>query len=479
MNFSIPVVPLLVLSLACGALACGDDDALMDASVPHDASGQADVGEPRPDSGPLMSCMIDDDCPAGLVCDRTTFTCEAGTPTCDFATCEDNIAVSCEGDVVVDCSSHGGSCADFEAEEDGSPFTWCDCGSVPDGQMFCTGDQTAVFCLDGVFAQNADCAPGAVCLDESDGLEAGCYCDDIPDGICPDPGCVDDLDCVDCAPSCGDAVCGDNGCGGSCGTCGVGEACSEGRCVSGCAPRCSGRECGADGCGGTCGTCGGGENCADGSCVGVCTPDCSGRECGSDGCGGSCGRCGSRESCSDSGSCVANCVPSCSGRDCGSDGCGGSCGRCSGSESCEGGSCVGASCGTGGPCTAPAECSSVSTGGERCSCFGDDERYIFDGSALDFSGSLRSARVRVRQIYENETSAPVILESGNFRTTSTRALIMGSGCSANAEITRIFSFVVDGSVETCEIGPESYVGQTSFTLTMPSGIGSGCSAPRL
>lgn len=478
MNFSIKTISASLCFLLF--VACGDDDGAVDAATPNDAA-QVDA-RPRsdsgPDSGPTMSCTIDIDCPAGLVCDQTTFTCEnSGPPACSFATCEDDIAASCEGDVVMNCADHGGSCSTFEADD--GDYVWCDCGGVAEGQLSCTGERTGVFCVEGNFGQLAECELGTLCLDESDGVdEAGCYCDDIPDGICPDPGCVDDLDCADCTPSCGGGECGDNGCGGSCGSCGVGEACSEGRCVSGCAPRCSGRECGADGCGGTCGACTGGENCADGSCVGACTPNCSGRSCGSDGCGGSCGSCGGGESCSD-GACITNCVPSCTGRECGSDGCGGSCGRCSSGESCESGSCVGAPCGSGGPCASPASCSSVSTGGERCSCFGDDERYTFDGSALDFSGSLRSARVRVRQIYENETSAPVVLESGNFRTTSTRVLIMGSACSANVEVTRIFSFVVDGSVQTCEIGPESYVGQTSFTLTMPSGVGSGCTAPRL
>ncbi len=58
---------------------------------------------------------------------------------------------------------------------------------------------------------------------------------------------------------------------------------------------CGARKCGDDGCGGTCGTCGAGESCsAEGQCTGstTCTPSCAGKTCGSDGCGGSCGDCG-------------------------------------------------------------------------------------------------------------------------------------------------------------------------------------------
>jgi hypothetical protein len=38
------------------------------------------------------------------------------------------------------------------------------------------------------------------------------------------------LDGGECAPSCGGKVCGDDGCGGVCGTCGVAESCDGGRC---------------------------------------------------------------------------------------------------------------------------------------------------------------------------------------------------------------------------------------------------------
>jgi hypothetical protein len=68
---------------------------------------------------------------------------------------------------------------------------------------------------------------------------------------------------------------------------------NEGECV----PDCSGKECGDDGCGGSCGTCDPNEICNAGVCE--CVPDCSGKECGDDGCGGSCGTCNDANVCTD------------------------------------------------------------------------------------------------------------------------------------------------------------------------------------
>ncbi|HPU94811.1 MAG TPA: hypothetical protein PK398_01395 [Candidatus Gracilibacteria bacterium] len=50
---------------------------------------------------------------------------------------------------------------------------------------------------------------------------------------CDDPGCFDAEACESvCVPSCSGKVCGDNGCGGSCGFCGTGLTCNaSGRCV--------------------------------------------------------------------------------------------------------------------------------------------------------------------------------------------------------------------------------------------------------
>jgi len=83
----------------------------------------------------------------------------------------------------------------------------------------------------------------------------------------------------------------------NCGYCGnkctpVTQMCSGGKCV--CAPQCSGKQCGNDSCGGQCGTCNSPAVCFNNSC---CTPQCSGKVCGDNGCGGVCGNCGGTTTC--------------------------------------------------------------------------------------------------------------------------------------------------------------------------------------
>jgi hypothetical protein len=78
-----------------------------------------------------------------------------------------------------------------------------------------------------------------------------------------------------CVPQCDGKFCGDDGCGGTCGDCAVGEICNgAARCVpSPCTPQCGGRQCGSDGCGGSCGDCPAGKACDDptGACKNVAT----------------------------------------------------------------------------------------------------------------------------------------------------------------------------------------------------------------
>ncbi len=129
-------------------------------------------------------------------------------------------------------------------------------------------------------------------------------------------------------------MCGDDGCGGSCGTCAASEFCNfRGRCE--CVPDCTGKDCGSDGCVGSCGDC---LDCfgepapwlcqpGSGQCQEQCCPDCLGRACGPDPvCGTSCGTCAAPTTCGAQGLC--ECVPDCAGKTCGPDGCNGSCGEC-------------------------------------------------------------------------------------------------------------------------------------------------------
>jgi len=95
-------------------------------------------------------------------------------------------------------------------------------------------------------------------------------------------------------------------CGDAC--CAAAELCVEGAC---CLPTCAGMDCGDDGCGGSCGTCEGDLLCLDGKCGcefaqcqdkccaqgqtcfqdACCDPQCEGKECGDDSCGSLCNGC--------------------------------------------------------------------------------------------------------------------------------------------------------------------------------------------
>ncbi len=115
-----------------------------------------------------------------------------------------------------------------------------------------------------------------------------------------------------CTPKCAPGnACGDDGCGGSCGTCKGAATCVAGLCHAAidCVPKCGGKACGADGCGGTCGDCKDPALpvCHEGQCVAKCIPSCVGKACGSDGCGGTCGSCGADQKCADQ---AGHCVPS-------------------------------------------------------------------------------------------------------------------------------------------------------------------------
>jgi hypothetical protein len=141
--------------------------------------------------------------------------------------------------------------------------------------------------------------------------------------------------------ACNGNKCGDDGCGGSCGTCAAGTTCSAGQCV--CVPSCPANWCGPNGCGGSCGCPGDTDRCINNAC---CTPSCGKRQCGSNGCGGSCGECAPGQTCSSTGIC--KCTPKCDGKSCGDDGCGGVCGTCGAGSTCCAGVCksgAGACCG--------------------------------------------------------------------------------------------------------------------------------------
>ncbi len=200
---------------------------------------------------------------------------------------------------------------------------------------------------------------------------AGCPCEG-PDG------CESDLVCAGglcCQPDCDGKACGDDGCGGSCGSCEGNQECNQyGACMV-CepgAPVCLGNSVS------TCNDSGDGyigvpqdcsatpetPLCEGGICV--CVSECEGKVCGDDGCGGSCGSCEDAGTECSEGQCV--CAPQCDGMECGDDGCGDSCGVC------ESGVC------TQGLCEIL-----DGTLGDTCA-----NPYVIDGNALPFNISQAS-----------------------------------------------------------------------------------------
>ena len=129
---------------------------------------------------------------------------------------------------------------------------------------------------------------------------------------------------ANCEPNCLNKECGDDGCGGSCGTCGKGSDCEGSQCVNNsCYSDCSGKECGDSGCGGSCGTCPQGSSCTlDGVCEKACLSSlCPMASCGALGCDGACGTCSQGHYCDGTGQCRRLLVPSRAGWECTDEAC--------------------------------------------------------------------------------------------------------------------------------------------------------------
>jgi len=245
-------------------------------------TGDAAVTTPAPGLALAHQVTLDDLAPATTYAFHVRASDAAG-----------NVAASEPGDVTTpacDPACEGKSCG-----PDGCGGTCGACG--PDQE--CNG--------------SGACFGGAGCETSWSGGCDGCSCEACVCAMDPyccqsswDDTCIGECmadcgGCGSCTPDCSGKVCGDDGCGGSCGLCeGENDACEGGACV--CHPDCSGKSCGRDGCGGFCGTCATGLACDEGVCV--CLPACDGRTCGDDGCGGSCGACAEGEACGIDGECV-------------------------------------------------------------------------------------------------------------------------------------------------------------------------------
>ncbi len=176
---------------------------------------------------------------------------------------------------VAACSSSGGTADQVSGADDVKPSGWDAWGSdfsvwVPDvleeqckGKSLCppgtgpecTGETAHHRCMEDeagcwVWSDEASCLDGETCKD----------------GLCVGP----------CVPLCAQfQECGDDGCGGSCGTCSeAGEVCCADLFCGACALDCTGKQCGHNGVGGSCGSCPEGMVCALGGCVKAGTGTC-------------------------------------------------------------------------------------------------------------------------------------------------------------------------------------------------------------
>ncbi len=317
------------------------------------------------------ACTENDKCLAGECVGPDPVVCE------DFNPCTENQCDPATG-CLFPAKEVGTAC------EDGNPCTVGDaCDASPacvpgtpkdpacDDEDICTNDTCTTDGTECLYLPIANCCKdvqdcdgpgGEICNQENQCCTPACTDDQGQPYECGDDGCGGvcgtcgaNAICADgvcCYPNCYAPYkeCGDDGCGGSCGSCAQGQVCTASNLC--CTLQCNNRECGPNGCGGSCGTCGPGFKCNTGMGIcEVCIPQCSGKQCGDDGCGSVCGTCSDGQVCLANGTC---CTPDCAGKNCGDDGCGGSCGTCKDWQGCQGGVCVCTKC-----CDDDAECAGL------------------------------------------------------------------------------------------------------------------------
>jgi|GEM_PF-935412 len=267
---------------SCGECAAGQ---FCDAGVCTDSCTPVCDGKSCGDDGCGSSCGV---CADGQICTDAGQCVDECTPDCDGKVCGlDGCGGSCgacaageECDATGQCAAITG-CGDvsFEGECQGTVVTWCEAGSLnsfdcadenkvcgfTEGLGFtCVADSTCIPQCDGKACGDdacggscGSCADGELC-NASGQCEAETECGTVTyEGECQgdtvvwcDNGTLKTYDCttqnktcgfqapagytcVDnvCDPDCTNKQCGDDGCGGSCGTCGDDQVCLGSECV--------------------------------------------------------------------------------------------------------------------------------------------------------------------------------------------------------------------------------------------------------
>jgi hypothetical protein len=317
------LLPILMISLALSitVVACSGGGSSADV-VDDMATGDSDICQPACEG---LECGPDG---CGGYCGscQQGYSCSGAGLCAELPTCELVAQLGCDETVNGDTSGRENQLEAYEC--DGFEGTAGEMAYVFQAQIddTITLDLVPQFANQLLLVTQGPCDPDSCLGSTSDTLElevdGGKKYYIVVDGKTGEEGPFSlFISCQStCAPQCDFSECGDDGCGGSCGTCpGVAPDCVNGLCEGECEPICDDAVCGDDGCGGSCGDCDPGDSCLFGTC---CTPECDGLECGDDGCGGDCGPCPAGKACDDGVcggdglGCVETATPGCGGCAC-------------------------------------------------------------------------------------------------------------------------------------------------------------------
>ncbi len=264
----------------CQVGACDEEGLCVMSQKNCDDGNVSTTDSCNPDTGECIHefvegyCLKDTDCTDSNPC--TVDVCDSITHKCKLVSVVCNDGIACTVDTCVPLTTDMGAC-NYEEDDtlcpkgqmcdaylgcvecqwwyddcdDENPCTTdsCDekgmCKHAPkscDDQNACTTDS-----CDAVTGQCShvakDCSDGSVCTVDSCNsgtgvcLHTAISCDDgnscTTDTCDMAKGCVNTpiIGCGGCTPNCSGKVCGDNGCGGSCGSCAAGQQCQLGSCV--------------------------------------------------------------------------------------------------------------------------------------------------------------------------------------------------------------------------------------------------------